>query len=646
MIAEQAMLIYLDNFEHLLEATPMLDTLLERCPNLKIVLSTREVVTSDWAHLYSLEGLAFPPEDCSFEDVLSYAAVELFVEQGEKVDSSFALTQENYKAVIDICQQVKGLALAVKLAASWLSASEAKTIAEELKDGIDLLDDIKINQRGISTSLELSYERLSSELQQAFAKLVVFNGGFDLKAAKEVCDIKLTQLRDLQNKSLIEWDAEAKRYGFHPLIRKYAESKVEAEVLEDLKQKHSKYYLKLLRVITDGIQEERNQAVRLLKPEKYNVQDAWMFAIEECLFKELEISAHALERFFDETANFVLGSKYLQDAIDKLCEDNRSQKKTLGSLLASKAWLEFRLTNYSIAITLAERAIEFSNDDFQARSTALNVLGSSYKYLRDYDSAKKYYYKGLDFSKNHPGHYATVLSNLGTLESDFGKFDLAEKLFLEVLDIRNKQNQFTRLPDVLNYLGNLKLVNNQFQEARVYFEDALSSASKLKLDRSIFLTKSRIYYIQFCLGDSEGVEALLKESLSEARHQNALIEEIKITILLVRVLYIEQKYQESLEYIRSYVSRQYIQNSVYTMYESVIIFLKICKKIDSEKSSKIYMLLNKKEILLEMTYIERKEFETINLDMEITEDQFQNVKVELNEVYSVIEKWINNHLSI
>ena len=76
--------------------------------------------------------------------------------------------------------------------------------------------------------LELSWKCLTDAEQLSFSKLAVFQGGFTLEAAQEVAGLKLSGLKALQQKSLVEWDVGTERYGLHPLIRSYVESKTES----------------------------------------------------------------------------------------------------------------------------------------------------------------------------------------------------------------------------------------------------------------------------------------------------------------------------------------------------------------------------------------------------------------------------------
>ena len=645
-INDQAILLYLDNFEHLLEAISNIDQLLARCPNLRIVLSSREVVISDWSKLYDLHGLDFPDENTvyDFEDVATYAAVELVVAQGKRVSNSFELTEDNFEAVVDICQQVGGLALGLKLAASWLHSSSVQAISEELKGSMALLDKVQHNQRGVSAALELSWQRLTEAEQDAFCKLAVFNGGFNLLAAQSICEIELTELRSLQNKSLIEWDAGKERYSLHPLIRRFVELKAEASVLEGLKLKHSAYYLKLLRVITHGTQEERNGAVRLLKPEVYNIQDAWQQAIDNQDLDELQNSAHAVERLFDELAKYYAGNQLLQNAVDSLSENEIAQHETLGSVLASQAWLQIRLLNYPLAINLAENALKVRKDDFQTESTALNVLGASHHRLGNYSLAKKYYEQGLVISENHRGHYATTLVNLGIIERKFGKFDLAEKYYEEVLTILQEENQQTRLPSLWKNLGLLNLDKNDLGQAAVCFKNGLDVSKVLENDREIYRFQMYLGCVQFCQGNYDGLETLFRDIFAQAKKQKYTILENDLLISLTRLYFAQGNYIEALRYLEKIIQNHEKSNTSYHIYKILLSFLLVCKDIDFEKSQTVYSLLYKPNNFKKIEYITKVELEDIELNSDIQGDFGQIVEHKLEEVYTLVKRWGFPHL--
>ena len=137
-LREKALLLVLDNFEHLLSAANLLVEILANAPAVKLLVTSREALNlrEEWFH--AVEGLAIPPADTSGEALTSYDAVRLFVQNAQRARASFALTEES-QAVVRICRLVQGMPLGIELAAAWLRALPCATIAREIAQNLDFL---------------------------------------------------------------------------------------------------------------------------------------------------------------------------------------------------------------------------------------------------------------------------------------------------------------------------------------------------------------------------------------------------------------------------------------------------------------------------------------------------------------------------
>ena len=499
MIGQKAMLLYLDNFEHLLEATGDVDALLECCPNLKIVISTREVVPSDWSHLYSLEGLDYPEADYMFNEfnvecVLDYAAVKLFVTQAKKANKRFKLSEDNVVDVIAICQQVKGLALALKLAASWLGASTAKVIATELSTSFDLLDDVQEigNQRGMSASLEHSWERLTEAEQLAFSKLAVFQGGFTFEAAKDIGGLKIAELRALQRKSLLEWDSSKERYSLHPLIRSYVVSKAEAiqkaHDLDALRTEHNKehmqYYLNCLMLLENKDSSVREQASSKLIFDLENIFSAWRQATKTNELEVLRESAHSLEMFCDMFGFYLEGVNLFRLAVGRIVHTSKSdlQKSTLANIQASQAWLLFRLCNYKLANELALESLKLAEGVTYNRAllTSLNTLGSVSDSTGEYAKAQTYFKKTTHIYEDKSFSLGTALLNLAVTEWNLGDNQYARSHICKAIEIFIEHKNDYYLSRAYNFKGQILFSESNFEES----EKILLKANELASSKS------------------------------------------------------------------------------------------------------------------------------------------------------------------
>jgi hypothetical protein len=133
------MLIVLDNCEHLVEAVAGLtDELLDACPKLRILTTSRERLNVAGEVVWSVPPLSVPDAERShnLEGLRVYESARLFVERAIRRTSAFVLTAESASAVAQICQQLEGMPLAIELAAAWVGTLAVGQISERLGNSL------------------------------------------------------------------------------------------------------------------------------------------------------------------------------------------------------------------------------------------------------------------------------------------------------------------------------------------------------------------------------------------------------------------------------------------------------------------------------------------------------------------------------
>jgi predicted ATPase/class 3 adenylate cyclase len=196
------MLLLLDNLEHLLEAAPELSELLSACSGLTLLCTSRELLRVTGERSYAL-----PPLQ---ED----EGVSLFCERAQ-VDPSEDITV--------LCSRLEGLPLAIELAAARARILTPAQLLERLSFRLDLLKagrDADPRQQTLRATIEWSYDLLSAEEQELFARLAVFSGGCTLEAAEDVAGADLDLLQSLCDKSVLRFTGG--RYWMLETIREYA----------------------------------------------------------------------------------------------------------------------------------------------------------------------------------------------------------------------------------------------------------------------------------------------------------------------------------------------------------------------------------------------------------------------------------------
>jgi predicted ATPase/class 3 adenylate cyclase len=225
-IGEREMLLLLDNLEHVVGAAPELATLVEACPNLQLLVTSRELLRVRGEVHYAVPPLAEPE------------AVELFCTR--------ARTEPN-EAVHALCSALDNLPLAIELAAARARVLSPRQILERLSGRLDLLKggrDADPRQLTLRATIEWSFDLLDENEKLLFTRLAVFRGGCTLDAAERVAEADLDTLQSLIDKSLLRLTGE--RFWMLETIREYAAERLqESGDADEPRRRHSRHFLAL-----------------------------------------------------------------------------------------------------------------------------------------------------------------------------------------------------------------------------------------------------------------------------------------------------------------------------------------------------------------------------------------------------------------
>ena len=383
-LRNQELLLVLDNFEHLLsseagetaDGSSLLFDILEHCPKVKLLVTSRKALDLMAAWRLDIEGLSYPPtveiapdaaSTSTSSTILQHDAAQLFLQTAAQVRPNFQLDEEKALAVRRLCQLVAGIPLAIKLAATWLRVMSLARIVAEVETGLDILSttlrDLPSRQRSMRAIFDHTWNLLSLEEQKIFQALSVFQGGFDEAAALAVTDTSPFLLAGLVDRGLVQvLNAEqGLRYELHELPRQYAAEKLQAQGEMDLVwRRHSAYYLKFV-----GQQEARlrggapQQIINKLQLELDNLRQGWQWAVKEGEASKLEYAISSLSRFYDLTGLFQEGeivfgraAAYLQKHF--VTTDGEPKPAVQAALI--KLWVE--QTRLLIRRGLADQAIQ------------------------------------------------------------------------------------------------------------------------------------------------------------------------------------------------------------------------------------------------------------------------------------------------
>jgi predicted ATPase/transcriptional regulator with XRE-family HTH domain len=185
-------LLVLDNFEQILPAAPTVTALLERCPRLKALVTSRARLLVSGEHDVPVDPLDLPdPVDAPSADVLlDYPATRLFLERAQAVNPRLAIADGDAQAIAEICVRLDGIPLAIELAAARVNILTPTALLAHLEPRLPLLSggprDLPARLRTMRDAIVWSHDLLDEDERALFRRLAVFAGGFTIEGAQAV----------------------------------------------------------------------------------------------------------------------------------------------------------------------------------------------------------------------------------------------------------------------------------------------------------------------------------------------------------------------------------------------------------------------------------------------------------------------------
>lgn len=279
-IGAKRLLLVFDNFEHLMDAADDLAGLVAACPNLRLLVTSREVLRLPGEQAYPVAPLH------------ARDAVEFFTARARATDPRF----EPSPIVQQLCAQLDNLPLALELAATRVGVLSAEQLLARLSKRLDLLKagrGVDPRQQTLWATIEWSYDLLDTHEQRLFECLSVFSGGCTLEAVEEVCEADLDTLQSLLDKSLIGRQGE--RFSMLETVREFAAEQLRRRGdLAPLADRHADYFIRLAEMAGHGAPDENTELGRALYPDIDNIRRAldWLISIHD-VRRELHLATRA-----------------------------------------------------------------------------------------------------------------------------------------------------------------------------------------------------------------------------------------------------------------------------------------------------------------------------------------------------------------
>ena len=491
------LLLLVDNFEHLLEAAPVLTRLLAAAPSSKLLVTSRSPLRVLGEHEFPVAPLSLPDLDRSIEpdELAGSGAVTLFVERSTAVRPDFRVTRENAPSVAEICVRLDGLPLALELAAARCRLLSPESILERLEHRLLLLTggarDLPARQQTLRDTLTWSHDLLDYAEQRLFAHLGVFVGGWTIGAAEtvaapegELADV-LELMSSLVEKNLVlqqtDGDTEP-RFAMLETIREYACEQLEGtSEAEAARERHAAWYLSFAEHAEPELTGAQQAAwLGRLERDHDNLRAA-LFWLRSSggLERQLRL-AGALSRFWYVHGHLTEGRSWLEDA---LAADDHTRPAARAKALRGAFALAHRQGDIASASAYAREGLALyralADEGGVARSLAyLGVVAAS---EGDEKRARSLYEEAGALARRIGDRWALALavSNQGNLALNRGDYPQASALCRESLTLQRELGDKRGMAISLNNLAYAALHEGRHRDAVAPLQQSLQLAQEL-----------------------------------------------------------------------------------------------------------------------------------------------------------------------
>jgi predicted ATPase/class 3 adenylate cyclase len=495
-LREKRMLICFDNFEHVTKGKAILAEILQHAPKVSLLVTSREPLRLKAEKVYRLEpldhrvGRADQPGEAAAQVSTAYSekeqelpeAVQLFTDRATLVKHDFTLTEENLALVNTVCERLDGVPLSIELAAAWTDSFTLSELLAEVENQLELtakMTDVPERHRSIRASLDWSYSLLADEQREVIRAVSTFKGGFFFEAAEFIVRRGLraapengsglnkagrrdsalqknlqknlrTILTELRDKGWLftrEALGTTRFFIRDAATHQYAREKLqESSAYETVVLAHARYFAKLIEREGEELKgHDQMRTMKALGTELGNIYGA----LDASLKTE---DTELLLSFAKHLASYLDIVSQWQEGIPKYQRIAERAKELEDPVLRMHALLKlarlfWRLSLYDESDMAASAARELAKASGNRKSLAL-ALGNMGNVARDqgrYEKAEKLYQESLQIKREIGDQSGIVMSlqGLGFVAWDQGRYEEAEKLYRESLEIdRGIGNRF------------------------------------------------------------------------------------------------------------------------------------------------------------------------------------------------------------
>jgi predicted ATPase/DNA-binding CsgD family transcriptional regulator len=506
-LQDKQQLLLLDNFEQVVKAAISITNLLASCPDLKILVTSREVLRVRGEHEFAVPLLTLPDlgrlaqVKTGLAAVLANnAAVRLFAERAHAVNPSFQLSDDNILAVAEICARLDGLPLAIELAAARVKFFSPLVLLRELSENgqspLQLLTsgarDLPTRQQTLRNTIQWSYHLLDEDEQTLFRRLSVFVGGFTLPAAEAVTAYEgwsknsaplmsvLDGLTSLADKSLLQSESVngEPRFFMLEMMHEFAREQLEStEEVAIAHQAHAACYLQLAETAEPHLTgSEQERWLDRLEIEHDNLRAVLQRLIEHGQVTTASRLGNALGRFWILRGYLEEGAHWL-DKVLALPQSDEERPEIRAKALYNAGLLTQYQGNLGRGVTLCSESLALFRQLEDKAGTSAALQGLAQALMRS------------------------------------GKLDHAQSLFAESLRLCRELGDHRGTGHALAYLGLILFLRGEYAAAQSQIEEGLAFHRSLGDPQAIAQALQALGWTMLGLGNFATAGALFKESL-------------------------------------------------------------------------------------------------------------------------------------
>lgn len=534
----KALLLVLDNFEHLATGRNLIVTILQRIHGISILVTTRQRLHLQAEYIYRVTELPVPAPTKATPGqlkVAAYPGVALFVARASHTTAGFTLTPDNQMEVIEICHRLGGVPLALELAAAQIETHTPGEILRNLRTSLtglatDLAD-IAPRHRELRQVLITSWRLLNPVEAQILAHCSVFQGGFTLAAVAAVCanvtnTLDEQRLTALIDKSLLQRAGED-RYLLHEMVRQYAAEQLQTDepAHKNAHRSHADYFVALLQKGFITISSSPDTLKRL-QADLDNIRSAWKWLVAEANYTGLARALLPLAFFLLYSGSIREMSILIESALVELRSRvsqplDPMQRRTVGLLQAIQAYFDAMLGRISEATTLAHAARQIGEElaDGETQMWAylsLNIIARIQGRL-DVEQAKQAVAFGRRYADQPPHLIVQLLGDLGRTLAHHGQINEAIITYEEGIRLAQHYQVHLMGSVVLNMLSHLQARLGHWVQAYQLAHQALSIHQLWGYGVGIINSLLVLTAYAYAIGDYDQALQLSQQVLTQSR---------------------------------------------------------------------------------------------------------------------------------